>query len=547
MRSWSLSACGCLFVLLLATSATSGGSDAAGPCPMPRLTSTEYGEIKRALEYSPPLITSTETLLNCLADEFFEQGNLTYVTRSGSPERASVSPAFPRTILFGETAETVIAYTGDPEGPHAEQVRIIASDDGAAQQYRFVSVTFPGNGRAPRIDESDDRCAACHKGHLIWGNYRDWDGTFGRHSDLVWQSRDRDEYDAYRNFLKERADSPRYARGIRLVRGDERQADAAGSQFTPRYPYVPGTGPFLFKLAPAHARFIKGRIEESDLYPFYRFLLAATFLGCSWSWNVEADFDSRVVALFEGEAVWSEHQQYLRELERSPGDVYFLNLLWVSRLAMLGRVLGVSMDEWSAELTRSRATEAFGPAFDLASGTEIRDYVFREWIAELGREVEAIGWAFSGPKWNPQNKYSSFLNPRYRDRTPGPDPNHTSECQVLLPFVEAEVAYRAQAGETAVAGRPAPERAQHVEPPSALRETPPPAPFAGCATCHHPAADYAPPIPTGSERELAEWLRTGSPLLVQRVLIDRDMPPGGLSETELQEVREFVGRFASGP
>ena len=58
---------------------------------------------------------------------------------------------------------------------------------------------------------------------------------------------------------------------------------------------------------------------------------------------------------------------------------------------MLGRVLGVSMDEWSAELTRSRTTEAFGPAFDLASGIEIRDLVFREWIKELGGRRDRVG------------------------------------------------------------------------------------------------------------------------------------------------------------
>ena len=226
--------------------------------------------------------------------------------RVAAPKRPRSARRFPRTILFGDTAETVIAYTGDPYGPDADQVRIIAYD-AERPRYRFVSVTFPGGGQAPRIDESDDRCAACHNGHLIWSNYRDWDGTFGRHSDLVWQAQDRDEYDAYRYFLRVQADSPRYARGIRLVRGDARQAADARTQFTPRYPYVPGAGDFLDKLAPAHARFIKGRLEESDLYPFYRFLLAGTFLGCRWSANVEADFNRRVVAPFLGEAVWNEH------------------------------------------------------------------------------------------------------------------------------------------------------------------------------------------------------------------------------------------------
>jgi len=512
---------------------------------MPRLTSTAYDEIKRALDYSPPFITSTETFLNCLADEFFEQGNLTYVTESGSPEKASVSAAFPRTILFGDTAETVIAYTGYPEGPDAEQIRIIALDDGARPRYRFVSVTFPGDGQAPRVDESDDRCVSCHNGHLIWGNYRDWDGTFSPHSDLVWHAEDRDGYDAYWRFLKDQADSPRYARGIRLVGGDARDATRAGWQFTPRYPYAPGSGGFLDKLAPAHARFVKSRLEESDLYPFYRFLLAGTFLGCSWSGNVEADFNRRIVALFAGDPIWNEHLQHLLEVERAPQDVSALNLVWVSRLSMLGRVLGVSMDEWSAELPRSRTTESFGPTFDLASGIEIRDLVFRELIAEL--EVDALGWAFSGPKWDRHSKYSSFLNPRYRGRTPGADPHHVSECAALHPFLEAEVDIRALAGDAALAGRPAPERAQSATSPSALRETPLPAAFATCAACHQPGATaaYAPPIPTGSEPDFAQWLHAGGPTLIQRVLIDRDMPPQGLSESEREDVRAFVDRVTS--
>ena len=68
-----LSTCVCLLVLLLAAGATGSNSDAGGPCPMPRLTSTAYDEIERALNYSPPFITSTETFLNCLADEFFSR------------------------------------------------------------------------------------------------------------------------------------------------------------------------------------------------------------------------------------------------------------------------------------------------------------------------------------------------------------------------------------------------------------------------------------------------------------------------------------------
>jgi hypothetical protein len=482
MTSRWLGACGCLFLVLIATSVTIGGSDGAisgantggGPCPIQPLASTEYGEIKRALEYSPPVITSTESLIACLPAEFFRQGNLTFVTRSGSPEGASVSNLFPRTILFGDTAQTVIAYTGDPGGPHAEEVRIIAVGDATPPRYRFVSVTFPGQGQAPRIDESDDRCAVCHKGHLIWSNYRDWDGTFGRNSDLVWQEKDRDDYDAYQRFLVARAGSPRYGRAIQSVRGDRPHAAATGSQFTPRNPYVPGAANFLRKLAPTQARFVKGRLEQSQLYPSYKFLLAATFLACQWSAHVEADFNTRVVALFEGEAVWSEHRTYLQQLQRAPQDNYFLNLLSIARLSMLGRGLNVSMDEWSTERTGSRTFEAFGPAFDLASGIEIRDFVFREWIAGLGREVKPIGQAFSGPKWNPRTKYSSYLNPRYRYREPGPDPNHTTECAALLPFLEAEVNDRALADQLAVPIVPAPERARPVAPRSVSLEPPPP-------------------------------------------------------------------------
>jgi mono/diheme cytochrome c family protein len=547
MTNRSLGVFGCLFALLLASSVTSTGSAADVPCPIPQLTSGAYGEIKRALEHDPPVITSTETFLNCLPHEFFAEGNLTYVTRSRSPEQASVTPGFPRTILFGSTAETVIAYTGDPGGPDAEQVRIITSVDGEAPRYQFVSVTFPGGAQAAQIDESSERCAGCHNGHLIWGNYRDWDGTFGRNSDRVWQAKDREEYDAYRHFLRTRANSPRYARAIRSALGSASQAIATDAPFTPRYPYAPGAGDFLRKLAPTHARFIKGRLMASPLYPSYTFLLAATFLGCAWSPDVEADFTRRVVAPFEGETVWGEHQGFLQALTRDPSSDNYTNLLWVSRLSMLGRVLGVSMDEWSVERTHSRAAEAFGPAFDLASGIEIRDYVFREWIAELGQDVEAIGVAFAGPKWNPQTKYSSFLNHRYRHRAAGPDPNHANECAALLPLVDAEVERRALVGDAAVISTPAPERALHVAAPNTPGATSLPAPLARCAACHQPTATAgaAPPIPTGSEDALAAWLRTGEALFVQRVLIDRDMPPGGLSAADRQEVRAFIERVTA--
>ena len=82
-----------------------------------------------------------------------------------------------------------------------------------------------------------------------------------------------------------------------------------------------------------------------------------------------------------------------------------------------------------------------------------------------------------------------------------------------------------------------------------LRDPSPPAPFAGCAGCHGPGetTGYATPIPTGTTRELTDWLSTDArrELLVQRVLKDRDMPPEGLSASELQRVREFLGGLSS--
>lgn len=517
---------------------------ASSTCPVPRLTSTSYDAIEDLLTLRSPTVGSVESFIDCLPDEFFRQSHLTYVTQSRSPEKAEVSVDFPRTILFGKDSKTVIAYTGNPDGAFANQLRIIANEEGPPSRYRFVSVAFHGPGTTPTLSESERDCFSCHRGHLLWSNYRNWEGTFGEHSDVQWQAQDKQQYFDYRKFLATRRDSARYARGIALIRGNDPRSDAGDPRFKPRNPYAPGVGNFLKKLVPAHSRFVRDKFEGSELYDDYRFLLAGTFLSCGWSPEVEREFEADVASLFEGEALGREYRHHKRRLLTEGPLPHVERALWLDRLIMLGRCLGVSLDEWSPELTRSRDVESVGPSFDLASGIEMRDFVFKELVANLGRESETIAAAFAGPKWSAENRYSTFLNRRYRDRSPAEYRNFDRECGVLAPLIEAERARRA-AGDAATCFDPASEF-------ELQQDVGVPGPFVTCLECHRPGATraYAIPIPIDSPELFAAWLgerahdrRSGKERVTRRVLDRRDMPPAGLGDDELRQIREFLARY----
>src|SRR5262245_30782958 len=67
-----------------------------------------------------------------LPDEYFKYNTYTYVTQSQSPEKAFISFASPRAILFGTDAKVIIAFEGQGNSPLRERAEAIrALDDGS--------------------------------------------------------------------------------------------------------------------------------------------------------------------------------------------------------------------------------------------------------------------------------------------------------------------------------------------------------------------------------------------------------------------------------
>jgi hypothetical protein len=60
------------------------------------------------------------------------RSNFTFVYDSRSPFRASISPEFPRAVLFTDDARLVLTFTGDPVKPGFDLLETLSFDDHTA-------------------------------------------------------------------------------------------------------------------------------------------------------------------------------------------------------------------------------------------------------------------------------------------------------------------------------------------------------------------------------------------------------------------------------
>lgn len=423
--------------------------------------------------------TTLSQFINRLPDEYFRYNTYTYVTQSQSPEKALISFASPRAILFGTDAKVIIAFEDQGNSPLRERAEAIrALDDGS---FEFFEIEF---GSTPRlIPETDHRCARCHEGKPIWGAYRDWKGTFGPQSDLQWVVRDLDGYFKYLSFVSAQKKSPIYSRPIAGIRGDNSPVNATDlvpgrPDFRPRDPYVPGEGDFLDSLVPNQAKYVFSRLRSSQVYEKYKTLIAAEFLGCSLSQSIENEISRALAATFSaGE---------LAELNQASG-VFNKRAL---RLELIGRAMGVTTNDWSMAFEPTRANDVdHRVGFTLGSGVTIADYVFRELSRDVSIDRPDVQSVFSTPRW--ANPYYSYLDPIYQDRIPDGYPkNFSAECTALIPHVEEDLAKESNRIQFA------PEELKLVGATSLVVQ---------CLTCHTGKVPKAPLIPFSDPAQLLPW------------------------------------------
>ena len=184
-------------------------------CPAPASDSVfDFARLEALLQRNPATgrpVDSVAELVPLLPREL--RSNFTFVYDSRSPFRGSISPEFPRVLLFTGDARLVLTFTGDPGKPGFDFLETLAFDDRAGA-FTLRSYLLPAaERRSWRPTPEDADCARCHGADArpIFNSYPLWPGFYGSVLDAF--PRDRlgfAELAKYRAFLTGAARSEPY-------------------------------------------------------------------------------------------------------------------------------------------------------------------------------------------------------------------------------------------------------------------------------------------------------------------------------------------------
>ena len=212
----------------------------------------DFARLEALLQRNPATgrpVDSVAELVPLLPREL--RSNFTFVYDSRSPFRMSISPEFPRVLLFTGDARLVLTFTGDPGKPGFDFLETLAFDDrpGAFTLRSYLLPAAERRSWRPIPEDSD--CARCHGADArpIFDSYPLWPGFYGSVLDTF--PRDRlgvAELANYRAFLMGAARSEPY-RSLIFPKGSatspyldpRRTADGAFDIEMTTMPFLPNT------------------------------------------------------------------------------------------------------------------------------------------------------------------------------------------------------------------------------------------------------------------------------------------------------------------
>ena len=252
------------------------------------------------------------------------RSNFTFVYDSRSPFRSSISPEFPRVILFTRDARLVLTFTGDPGKPGYDMLEALSFDDASASFVARAYLLPAAERRSWRPAPEDADCARCHGADArpIFNSYPLWPGFYGSVLDAF--PRDRlgvAELAKYRAFLAGAARSEPY-RSLVFPSGSatspyldpRRRVEGAVELDAATLPFLPNTrlGMALTELNRAR---IYRKLAQSPKFPHDEKRALAELLACRRG-DSPKDADVRTIKT----ELERENEQRLRRLGWAPGE-----------------------------------------------------------------------------------------------------------------------------------------------------------------------------------------------------------------------------------
>ena len=157
-------------------------------------------------------VQSITDLVPLLPVEF--RKNFTFVYKSRSPFKDSISPLFPRVVLFSADARQVLTFTGEPNKPGYDYLEMMTFSD-KTSDFHFSIYELPNALKSGKVLTAQEKnCNRCHgeDPRPINDSYPLWPGFYGSIQDTFpAQSKvGRAEHENYLQFLKTNAHSGVY-------------------------------------------------------------------------------------------------------------------------------------------------------------------------------------------------------------------------------------------------------------------------------------------------------------------------------------------------
>jgi hypothetical protein len=293
---------------------------------------------------------------------------------------------------------------------------------------KFLAVTFPKeNGSTIELsEESGDasgetsKCAKCHQGSFLWGEYRSWTGTYGERSDGEFISdkphaghnarelkQDKEEKEKLISFIQEQRGHPRYAR---LITEGIRTKNTNPTDVCP----PDGSADLTLRSSFFHGQLIYSKMKRSPHFEKIKYILASSFLGCPLEQEqlqqlnqfLKLSRSTRTVAppigLNSGlpERLPKKQDSLMVKYENSQlylsrENIYggYDELYFALRVELLAEVLGVNHKEWTTDfLVKFGKKKLFyeeGPLMNLGNHS-MGDRVFRAMAEDLKDQADEM-------------------------------------------------------------------------------------------------------------------------------------------------------------
>lgn len=478
------------------------------------------------------------------------RSNYTFVYESRSPHgglgvkgEGSVSPLFPRTILFSADGKLALAFTGKPGATGYDVLEVIRFVD---KRAAFVLSKFDLRGKTASLDNPPE-CLRCHgqDPRPIFDSYPLWPGFFGSIHDTFPPGSE--ELPLYQVFLKKQKSSKASLYSQLLWQTDNPVAPYLPPERFEAGKLVAEPGNLAFqpntRLGMAwtelNRRRLFRKLKESPKYDAYKYRLLAGLLECT-KLPVGEVRERSVQTRLE-----VENRDRLKRLHSSvegvgSGKLNMMELRFTGNLSEISYVadlLEVKRHDWSMAFEVNSLSFFDGILSGVSSGKSY--YVKEDFLFEMLADLTKKDFDLA-PFFEPAFAYAEAGVP-FGLRL-GLDTARKA-CDVLETKTKAEPAlpevlaapYHAEfAGSSAAA-----------ELPGALRS---------CSTCHEGESTIAlsRPIPFGNRRALAarlgELSSNGETTLYEEILARvtsngfRRMPPKGdrLEDNEIQALTQYL-------